>query len=258
MIPPIRHSLFGIPLDSLTLDEVLEYMQKRQTDSAPFMHVVSINPETVMIARHNKTLFSIYQNADLALADGIGILWAARLCKIPMYERVSGSVLLPRLLDLAGRMRSRVVLIGSQANLALRLAQCYSRSYPEATFVGTFGYANVARPTPQEEQALAAIVAATRPRFVFVAFGTPAQEIWINTHKDMLQGAMCMGVGGSFDYLSGSKQRPPALIRQIGFEWLYRLIREPGRIGRQVTRLPAFVLLVIHEWIRCIIRPQNG
>jgi N-acetylglucosaminyldiphosphoundecaprenol N-acetyl-beta-D-mannosaminyltransferase len=248
----------GIPLANPTKAEVLEYMEKRQMSAAPFFHIVSINPETVVTAHQNPALRSIYQHADLALTDGIGVLLAARILGIRVPERVSGSALLPQLLDLAGRMRSRVVLIGSQANLAESIAKCYSASYPEATFVGSFGYQNVAHPTADEEKHINAIVSATRPHFVFVAFGTPAQELWIETHKDLLSGAVCMGVGGSFDYLSGAKQRPPSIVHRLGLEWLYRLIREPWRLGRQITRLPLFIGMVIAEKMRCIIRPQNG
>jgi len=253
-----RFSLLGTPLDALSIKEVLEYIKKRYDAPPVFTHLVSINPETVVVAHSNPTLMSIYRHADLALADGIGIILAAKLHGIPVKDRVSGSTLLPLLLDLAGRIRSRVVLIGSRANLADNIAKCYSQSYPEAKFIGISGYKNVLQPTLEEEEHVRSIVVATRPHFVFVAFGTPAQEIWIDTHKDILQGAFCMGVGGAFDYLSGSKQRPSLLIQSLGLEWLYRLITEPWRASRQLSRLPHFAILVLLEWLRCIIRPQHG
>ena len=166
-------------------------------------------------------------------------------------------MLLPHLLDLAGRMSLRVVLIGSQANLALKLAQCYTRSYPEATFIGIEGYKNKENPTADEEAHIIRIVRDTRPHFVFVAFGSPFQELWIDTHKKLLYNSVCMGVGGAFDYLSGASKRPPKLIRTMGFEWFYRLIRQPWRSSRQLTRLPLFAGMILKELILCIMHPHN-
>lgn len=253
-----RATLLNVPIDTPTLNDVLDSIKKGLNSSPHFTHIVSLNPETMMIARKNKQLFAVYQKSDLALSDGIGVFLAARLLSIPVPERVSGSTLLPKVLDLAGQMSSRVLLIGSQANLAESIAKCYSRSYPEATFIGIRGYQNVSKPTQEEETEIQAIVRRTRPHLVFVAFGTPSQELWIEAHKDLLQGSICMGVGGAFDYLSGATRKPNPLIVQFGFEWLYRLITQPWRAKRQFTRLPAFVLLVMAEKLRCIMHPQDG
>jgi N-acetylglucosaminyldiphosphoundecaprenol N-acetyl-beta-D-mannosaminyltransferase len=256
--PKRRATLLNVPIDTFTLNDVLDSIKRGLSNASRFIHIVSLNPETIMIAYTNKQLLAIYQKSDLALSDGIGVYFAARLLSIPVPERVPGSVLLPRVLDLAGQMSSRVLLIGSQANLAEHIAKCYSQSYPEATFIGVRGYQNVSKPTQEEESEIQAIVRRTRPHLVFVAFGTPSQELWIEAHKDLLQGSICMGVGGAFDYLSGATRRPNPLIAQLGFEWLYRLIIQPWRVKRQFTRLPAFVLLVLAEKLRCIMHPQNG
>jgi len=160
-------------------------------------------------------------------------------------------------LDLAGAISSRVVLIGSQANLADKIAKCYSQSYPKATFIGINGYQNKQKPTHEEERHIEDIVRATRPHFVFVAFGSPFQEIWIDTHRTLFKGSICMGVGGAFNYLSGLSRKPPDVISRFGLEWIYRLFSEPWRMGRQLTRLPYFVVLVFKEWIWCIMHPQN-
>ncbi len=248
-----RLSLCKIPIDALTFSEVLEKIKLYLTAPRSFVHIVSVNPENVVIAHQNPSFMKIYQNADLALTDGIGIILGAKLLGMQISERVSGSVLLPRLLDLAGAMSLTVALIGSQADLALRLAQCYSRSYPEATFIGSNGYANWEKPTPEEERAIEAIVRSRRPHFVFVAFGSPAQELWIDSHRTLLEGSICMGVGGAFNYLAGASQTPPPFVRALGLEWAYRLITEPWRLKRQLTRLPIFIGLIISEWFRGII-----
>lgn len=252
-----RFSLLGVPLDGLTLSDVLDKIKLYLSVPYQFRHIVSINPENIVLAQQNTQYKQICQESDLALTDGIGVLFATRLLGGGIPERVSGSVLLPHLLDLVGAMGLTGVLIGSQANLAEKIAECYSRIYPKATFVGTNGYQNCLHPTTEEESTIEAIVRSRRPHIVFVAFGSPVQEIWIQSHKQLLEGSICMGVGGGFDYLSGATQPPPELIRKMGFEWLYRLLKQPWRIGRQAKRLPLFIGMVFNEWIKGIIHPSH-
>ncbi|MCX6732290.1 MAG: WecB/TagA/CpsF family glycosyltransferase [Candidatus Roizmanbacteria bacterium] len=242
-----RITLFQLPIDPLSLNDVLEKIKLYLSAPLQFKHIVSINPENVVVAHQNSSFLEVCQHADLALTDGIGIVIAAKLQGLFIPERVSGSYLLPKLLELAGQMSSRVVLIGSQANLADSIAKCYSRAYPKATYIGIEGYQNKLNPTPEEEAHIESIVRDTRPHFVFVAFGSPYQELWINTHKKMLQESICMGVGGAFDYLSGASRRPSNAISSTGFEWLYRLIRQPWRAKRQISRLPIFIGMVLKQ-----------
>jgi len=242
-----RISLFQLFIDPLTVDEVLEKIKMYLSAPPKFIHIVSINPENCVIAHQNSSFREVCRSADLALTDGVGIVLAAQLLGLSALKRVQGSILLPRLLDLAGQMSLRVVLIGSQAKIADNIAQCYSRGYPEATFIGVAGYKNALHPTPEEEGALEAIVRNTRPHFVFVAFGSPTQELWIHAHSTLLQGSICMGVGGAFDYVAGATPRPPSIISQFGLEWLYRLIIQPWRIRRQTSRLPTFLGMVLKQ-----------
>jgi len=255
---PQRISLLSVPIDPLTKKEVLEKIQKYISTAPQFIHIMSVNPENVVIAHQNPSFLRLYQECDLALADGIGVILGAALLGFSLPARVQGSVLLPSLLNLAGHMSLRTVLIGSQANLADKIAKCYSQSYPTATFIGIQGYVNKHVPTQEEEKQIEDIVRATRPHFVFVAFGSPFQELWISSHKKLLQASICMGVGGGFDYLSGASERPNKLIQTLGFEWLYRLIKEPHRASRQLRRLPIFIGLVLKEWILCIMHPHHG
>lgn len=211
----------------------------------------------MVIAQENSQFMAICKSADLALTDGIGVLLGARLLGFSVPERIQGSVLLPKLLDLAGAMGSTVVLIGSQANIADSVAKCYSRSYPKARFLGTHGYQMSTAPTQKEEEDIEAIVRSLRPQFVFVALGSPTQEIWIESHKKLLEGCICMGVGGAFDYLAGATHKPPAIIKRLGLEWLYRLVIQPWRMKRQGNRLPRFIGMVMNEWFWGIIHATH-
>lgn len=244
-----RISLFQIPLDPLSYNDVLEKIKKYLSGPPVFRHIVSINPENVVLAQDDSAYRDVCNKSDLALTDGIGVIFASKLLGKNIPERVPGSFLLPKLLDLAGAMSSRVLLIGSQANLADKIAKCYSRSYPKAIYIGIEGYKNKSKPTQEENEAIEDIVRNTRPHFVFVSFGSPFQELWIYSHRALLKDSICMGVGGAFNYLSGSSARPPHFVTQLGLEWLYRLVREPWRVHRQLTRLPRFVILVLKQWV---------
>lgn len=244
-----RFSFLGVPVDTYSTDEILEKIKKYINTPSGFVHIVSINPENLVIAQQNKLFNTVCNEASLALCDGIGVLVGAKMLGIPLKMRTPGSLLFPQLLDLAGQMSLSVLLVGSQANLAEDIAKRYQRSYPKAKYTGIQGYQNISKPTPQEEKSLLSIVDTTRPRMIFAAFGSPAQELWFYSHKHLFKNMICMGVGGGFNYLSGASKRPNRYIRQLGLEWLYRLVTEPKRFHRQFSRLPVFVKMVIKEKI---------
>ncbi|HRN71205.1 MAG TPA: WecB/TagA/CpsF family glycosyltransferase, partial [Candidatus Woesebacteria bacterium] len=128
-------------------------------------------------------------------------------------------------------------------NLAEKLALRYQQIYPRSTFKGIFGVSDIHNPKKEEEEKIFSIVADYKPQILFVAFGSPYQELWLYHHADRLQGIICMGVGGSFDFLTGRVKRAPMLIRRLGLEWFFRLIVEPWRWKRQL-RLVEFVYLI--------------
>jgi N-acetylglucosaminyldiphosphoundecaprenol N-acetyl-beta-D-mannosaminyltransferase len=150
---------------------------------------------------------------------------------------------------MASDRRLRVLMIGGKDNLALRLAQCYTEQFPEAKFLGTIGIKDIKNPSIKEERKIFSIVAAYKPQLIFVAFGSPDQELWLDGHKKELARCVVMGVGGAFRYLSGNVVRPPIFIQKLGLEWLYRLIIQPWRWRRQL-RLLKFIWLIIKQKLK--------
>ena len=226
--------------------KVLEKIKKYIKKPRGFFHIVSLNPENLVIAHGNRTFRRIVKTAQMPIIDGIGVILAAQLLKIEAGERTPGVDLMNNLISLAGSMRLTVLLLGGKTNLALHLAQCYQRSYPKAKFIGMQGIKNIKRPKLFEDKEIFHIVRTTKPHIVFAAFGSPSQELWFYKHKRGFSGCVCMGVGGAFDYLSGSIQRPPALFRALGIEWLIRLMKQPWRLKRQL-RLLIFMSFVIKQ-----------
>ncbi len=241
---------FTLPTDSKK--QVLEKIKKYLLNPKGFFHIVSLNPENIILALQKRKFKKIVKTAQLSIIDGVGIDMAARFLKIKAGERLPGVDLMNNLISLAGEMRLTVLLIGGRKKLAEELANCYSQAYPKARFIGISGIRNIRKPLGTEEQEIARIVRVTKPQMIFVAFGSPEQELWIDTHRRLFSHMVCMGVGGSFDYLSGAIKRPHRIFRAMGLEWFIRLIKQPWRIKRQL-RLLVFIYYVVKQKINDVL-----
>ncbi len=245
-----QNKILGITVISESKSTILEKIIKYIDRPAGFFHIVSLNPENLVIVTENRLFRKIVETAQMTIIDGIGIVLAGRWLGVEVGERVTGVGLMEDLLKVASDRRLRVLMIGGNENLALRLAQCYRDQFPEAKFKGLQGIEDIKNIKKEEETKIFSIVATYKPQLVFLAFGSPDQELWLDSHRKELAGCVVMGVGGAFDYLSGNIKRAPEFIRKLGLEWLFRLINQPWRWRRQ-SRLIKFIGLVIKEkWIK--------
>ena len=240
------NKILGITIVPETKFSILEKILLYISKPAGFFHVVSLNPENMVISTENELYKKVIQTAQIKIVDGVGIVLAGRLLGIEAGERVTGVGLMEDLLKMASDRRLRVLMIGGKGNLALRLSECYSKQFPEAKFFGLNGIEDIKNPVKAEEDKIFSIVADYKPRLVFAAFGSPDQELWLSRHKKEFDGCVAMGVGGAFDYLSGDIKRAPLFIQNLGLEWLYRLVTQPWRWKRQL-KLPKFIWLIIKQ-----------
>jgi N-acetylglucosaminyldiphosphoundecaprenol N-acetyl-beta-D-mannosaminyltransferase len=240
------NKILGTSIFPETKSTILEKIIKYIGQPKGFCHIVSLNPENLVVAQESKLFKKVVETAQIKIIDGVGVVLAGRLLGIQIGERVSGVNLMEELIKVASDRRLRVLMIGGKENLALRLAQCYSEQFTEAKFKGLSGIGNIKNPKPDEERKIFSIVTDYKPHLIFVAFGSPEQELWIDHHKKEFSGCVVMGVGGAFDYLSNSIKRAPVFIQKIGLEWLFRLVSQPWRWRRQM-RLLEFIRLVIKE-----------
>ncbi|ATY86043.1 glycosyltransferase [Kyrpidia spormannii] len=236
-----RVVVMGTGFDPVTLEEAAKRIAEwvdGWNGAGPLKQVVTANPEVVMLARRNPGVAQVVRRADLVTADGIGVVLASKWLGTPVPERVTGADLADRLLGFAGQRKWRVYLLGaSSASLGGALAEL-RRHYPEVDWHGHHGYFD-----QQGEKEILQEIAEVRPHLLFVGMGAPRQDLWIARHRDLPVG-VAMGIGGTIDVWSGAVKRAPVAWQRLHLEWLYRLIRQPSRIRRQLV-LPHFALLAL-------------
>ncbi len=238
--------ILKINLKNLDKKYTLEKIEKYASKPEGFFQIVSLNTENFVLAQRNKNFKKALQDAQIQIIDGFGVILAGRILGFNVGERLTGTDLMEKLLDLALKRSLRVVLIGGKPKLAKYLADCYNQKTSRAIFFGLEGIKNIKNPKKSEEEEIMAIIRDRRPSFLFVAFGSPAQELWIWRNRHKLKGIVCMGVGGAFDFLAGRVKRAPKFVRALGLEWVWRLIRQPWRLRRQL-RIPYFLWLVLKQ-----------
>ncbi len=227
--------LLGVRVDDVTIDEAAARIGRWIDEGGPH-HLVTVNPEFVMEAQRNASFRATLEHADLAVPDGAGLLFGARWRKHPLRARVPGVELVERIAADGAARGWRVFFLGAAPGVAEAAAQHLAERHPGLVIAGCFAGSPRAEDTPE----IAKRVAAARPDVLLVAFGHPAQDQWIARLQPQLHVPVAVGVGGTFDFLSGRVPRAPLAMRRLGLEWLYRLVRQPRRWRRIWTAVVEF------------------
>jgi len=233
--------ILGVPVDGITHAELLGVVDEFVAGRQPHQ-IVTLNPE-MLVAAHTDTGFrAMLRQADLRVADGVGLMLAARLLGRPLPERITGSDGIYRLATHCAERGYRPYFLGAASGVAEKAAEGLVALNPGLKVAGTFA----GSPRLEEEAEIIGRVRATAPDILFVAYGVPAEERWIARNRERLGVPVMMGVGGTFDFVAGVARRAPGWMRRAGLEWLHRLAREPWRWRRQLA-LPRFAYLVLRQ-----------
>jgi N-acetylglucosaminyldiphosphoundecaprenol N-acetyl-beta-D-mannosaminyltransferase len=232
-------AILGVRIDRLCSAEALEALGRFATDGGSH-HVVTVNPEFIMAARRNPEFMETLREADLALPDGIGVVWASRLLQRPVAGRITGVDTVRALARFAAERHLRPFLLGAAEGVAEAAARELRRANPALEIAGVYA----GSPRPEDEDAIVTLIRAVRPDMLFVAYGAPQQDLWIARTRRRLGVPLAMGVGGTLDFIAGKRRRAPRCMQRLGIEWLYRLLQEPRR-WRRMLALPRFAALVI-------------
>lgn len=234
-----KRSILGIGISVVDGPTTIDIIDGYIHNGRPHM-VVTADSSCVVMAQSDRKLLEIVNSADLVTPDSIGILWAAKRFGTPLPERVSGVDIVQHLCEKGATTGYRVYILGAAPGIADAAAENLRAKYPGLQIVGTHhGFFK-----PEETESVIASVREAQPDILFVAMGIPMQEKWIYDHMAELNVPVSMGVGGTFDVISGKVKRAPKWMQRNGLEWFYRLASNPRKI-RKCIALPVFVLMVL-------------
>ena len=234
-------SLLDAPIHNVDMETALQILDGFIQVGGPH-HVVTADSSMLVMAQEDAALRAIIGLAELVTPDSTGILWAARRHGTPLKERVSGVEIVERLCERSAARGYRLFFLGAGPGVAEMAADRMRARYSGAQIVGVrHGYFSEA-----ETPALLEEIRRCQPDVLCVAMGIPKQEKWIAAYREALGVPVMIGVGGTFDVLSGRTRRAPHWMQRLSLEWLWRVLSNPRKIGK-VMLLPRFVVLTLRD-----------
>ena len=235
----MRVEVMGVPIDNVTMDEALEAAQ-RLLEQPGAAYCVTPNAEIVYETLSNDTLRKIVCQADLVLPDGAGVVLGAKILGTPVKQKVAGIEFADNLMRTLEHTEKRFYFLGGKPGVAETAAEKLRKKYPDLKICGTHdGYF-------QEVSTVIAKINEKAPDVLFVCLGAGKQEQFMYDYRADLKVGLMIGLGGSLDGFAGNVKRAPRWMIRLNLEWLYRLIKEPWRIGRMM-RLPKFLGKVLAQ-----------
>ena len=239
----VKKNILGIGFSDVNGEAVLEYILQGLKKPAKKYFIVTPNPEILMLAAKSPNYKNVLNSAKIALPDGIGVMIAGKILSKQLKEKITGVDLVESLCRAVEEKPITVGFLGAGPAVAEQTAECLKKKYPglKVTFASS---EFIVHSSESHNHELITRIPVTD--ILFVAFGSPKQEIWIHENLDKLPVRIAIGVGGAFDFLSGKVKRAPYWVQKIGLEWMFRLIYQPWRAKRQAA-LIKFIYLVLKE-----------
>ncbi len=232
-------NVLGVRIDNLTMQQAVERLRAMAQEER--VHTVfTPNSEILYVAKNDPEFREILNTSDLNTADGIGVVYAGKILKTPIQERVAGYDLASAFLPVIEQEGLRLFLFGSVEGVAQKARDRLLKQYPNLQIVGTRnGFFD-------DEPAVVEEINQTKPDVVFVCLGAPKQEKFIAKYRNQFHAKILMGLGGSINVFAGEAKRAPDFFIKTHLEWFYRIATNPTRIGRMMA-LPKFALAVLHS-----------
>ncbi len=241
-----RIEIMNSPVDVLTMQETVHLIDDAIGKKESIQHIV-VNAAKLVKMQSDKELYESVVSSDIINADGMGVVWAAKMLGKKLPERVTGVDLMQNLVKLSAERGYRIFFFGGREEVVTEVVRKYENAFGKEIIAGyRNGYFK-----KEEEQQIARDIAASKADILFVAISSPTKEIFLNTYKELLQIPFVMGVGGSFDVVAGKVKRAPKWMQNYGLEWLYRVIQEPRRMWkRYLVTNTLFIYYVFKEKIK--------
>jgi N-acetylglucosaminyldiphosphoundecaprenol N-acetyl-beta-D-mannosaminyltransferase len=233
----MRVDVMGVPVDNVTMGEALDRAMDLMEQPGT-AYCVTPNAEMVYESLFDGDFRQILAQADLVLPDGAGVVLGAKILGTPVKQKVAGIDFATNLMERLSRTDKTVYLLGSKPGVADLAAENLQKRFPGLKIAGTHdGYF-------QEDGPILAEINQKKPDVLLVCLGFPKQEKFMHDHRQDLSVGFMAGLGGSLDGFAGTAKRAPKWMIRCNLEWLYRLVKEPWRIGRMM-RLPKFLWKVL-------------
>lgn len=230
----MKTDILGVHIDNITLAEAIDAGAALLREEG-FHYAVTPNPEFILSAKKDEVFRNVLNRADLVLPDGIGVVYAAKILGRPLNGRAPGVDFAQGLMAHMAQTGDKLFLLGAKPGVAEQAAENLRQAHPGLTICGTHdGYFKEDTPVVEAIRAAGADV-------IFVCLGAPKQELWMAANGPGTGARLAVGLGGCLDVFAGNVQRAPEAWQKAGLEWLYRLIKEPRRIGR-MARLPLILV----------------
>lgn len=231
--------VLNVAFDNVTMDEAVDTAYEA-IKSRTGGFVVTPNPEIIMLAKEDPAFAEVLCQAQLVLPDGIGVIYGAKILGTPLVSRVPGIDFAAQLMQRLAEDKRSVFLFGAKPGVAEQAGKKLQENYPGLDICGTCnGYFD-------DDAPIIAQINEAKPDLLLVCLGAPKQEFWMRDHASDLDVGLIAGLGGSLDVFAGVVQRAPHIWQKLGLEWLYRLLKEPSRIGRMM-KLPKFLVCIIKK-----------
>lgn len=230
--------ILGVNIDKITAEYALKKAE-RYVRTPGVSVIFTPNPEIVMEAYNNNEFKHVLNSADMCTPDGIGVVYASKMLHSPVPKRVAGFDLACGLLESISKTGESVFLFGAKPGVAEEAARRLTEKYQGLCIAGTHdGYFK-----EEETDEIVRQINDSGASLLFVCLGAPKQENWIYKNRGRLNVNLCMGVGGALDVFAGNVKRAPKFFIKCNLEWLYRLCKQPSRLGR-FAALPKFMNIV--------------
>ncbi len=254
---PRKQNLFGIDIDAVRMNDAVQCLRKwifnfdkDEEGSQRCRYVVTPNVDHTVLLTENTKLQDSYESADLILADGHPLIWASRLLRRPLPERVPGSELVPKLFDSYKKSgRLRVFLLGAAEGVAAQAAANMKKEWRNVETVGVYSPPMGFEKDPEETNYILGRIKLVKPDVLVVGLGAPKQEIWVHENIDQIDSKVALCVGATIDFLAGEKKRAPVWMQKSGVEWLHRMLSEPKRLVKRYAKdAMIFPGIVFRQW----------
>ena len=234
-----KEKVLGIDVCVTTYEELKKCI-RNDIEQNKKSYIVTVNPEKVIKASKDKSLKKILNGAKYQIPDGVGIIYASKIKKGKIKSRITGIDTMEMICELCNEENFKIFMYGAEEEVIEKAKAKLENKYPNINICGYInGY-------ERDTTKIIDNINNSGANVLFVALGSPKQELFISKNINDINCNILLGVGGSFDVISGKKKRAPRWMRKKGLEWLYRLIKEPKRFFRQ-TKIISFIFEVILE-----------